>query len=320
MHAFFKHPRAIGVGFAVLATFCWGLNFIVPYVPGRYSVFDFLAIRFMVVGALGIAWGFSQRAAIRGLAWPLRRLGLALGAIGYFGYALCTACAIELSGPVLMPAFVAAVPVLLALLGNTPTKMLAWRTLLFPLSLLAGGLLLITLRGNNSSVADPHTFAVGVVFSLVAVALWLSFSVLNQNALGKIPARSTGGWTALMMAGSALCMLVLMPLGYALHLFKLPCLGASYDNAGSLYAWAIVIALFSSVFGAWAWNMACRYLPLVLSGQLIALESMFATLLCLAFEKRLPRVHETLAITAVLTGTTLAIRLLWATNEAGGQR
>ena len=112
-------------------------------------------------------------------------------------------------------------------------------------------------------------------------------------------------------------MLLLMPLGYAFNLFEMPSRGANFANAGGLYVWAFLIAILSSVLGAWAWNKASRYLPMVLSGQLIALESLFATLFGLLFEQRLPTLYETLGMTAVLTGAMLAIRMIFASHEMG---
>ena len=112
-------------------------------------------------------------------------------------------------------------------------------------------------------------------------------------------------------------MLLVMPLGDAFDLFEMPSQGASFASAGGLYVWAFVIAMLSSVLGAWAWNKASRYLPMVLSGQLIALESLFATLFGLLFEQRLPTLYEALGITAVLTGAMLAIKMLFASHEMG---
>lgn len=301
------HPLAAGVLFAVFATACWGSNFIVPYVTGRYSLFDFLAVKFMVVGVIGGVWTVVERARVRQLALHLRVLALALGVIGYLGYGICIACGVMISGPVLTPACIAVVPVILALLGNAQRKVLAWRQLALPLLLLVFGLLLVNILGHDTSRASTGSTLTGVFFSVGAVALWLAFSWLNQKGLGTIAAHSTSAWTGLMMVGSALGMLFIVPAGYAFNLFEMPVQGAGLAQAGRLYVWAFVIAILSSVLGAWAWNRASRYLPMVLSGQLIALESFFATVMGLAFEQRLPTVYETLGMMAVLTGALLAI-------------
>lgn len=144
------HPFALGVFFAVFATLCWGSNFIVPYVTGSYSIFDFLAVKFMIVGVVGVVWTIVERANVQGLTFPMRMIALALGAIGYLGYSVCIACGVMISGPVLTPAFIAVVPVMLALLGNAQNKMLAWGKLALPLSMLVFGLLLINIMANDT--------------------------------------------------------------------------------------------------------------------------------------------------------------------------
>ncbi|MFP3541327.1 EamA family transporter, partial [Pseudomonas sp. SIMBA_044] len=81
---------------------------------------------------------------------------------------------------------------------------------------------------------------------------------------------------------------------------------------------ALMIALCSSVAGGWAWNLATRHLPMVLSGQLVALESLFATLLGLLFHGRWPTLFEGLGLVAVLTGTVLAVRVIMHRGERQG--
>lgn len=89
------HPFAFGIFFAVLATLCWGSNFIVPYVTGNYSIFDFLAVKFMIVGVIGMVWVIVDRSHVRELTLPMRTVALTLGAIGYLGYSTCIACGVN---------------------------------------------------------------------------------------------------------------------------------------------------------------------------------------------------------------------------------
>jgi drug/metabolite transporter (DMT)-like permease len=64
------------------------------------------------------------------------------------------------------------------------------------------------------------------------------------------------------------------------------------------------------VAGGWAWNLATRYLPMVLSAQLISLESLFASVLGLLFHGRWPTLFEALGLGAVLLGAMLAVRVI----------
>lgn len=136
--------------------------------------------------------------------------------------------------------------------------------------------------------------------------MWLFFSVVNQRVLSQ----SLTAWTGLMMVGAGIGTLCVLPVVQMLGLLQLPTLGFSFSLAGNLYAWGLGIALMSSVIGAWAWNTASRRLPMALSGQLIALESLFATLLGLWFKARLPTVLEAMGLATVLVGVVMAVRII----------
>ncbi|WP_460135834.1 DMT family transporter [Pseudomonas sp. S1_E04] len=300
----------VGVTLAVVATLGWALNFITPYVSGDYSLYDLMLVRFLIAGALGVVGVILYRAQLRWLRPGQLCLGATLGALGCLGYGACIAAGVLFGGPVLTPALVGMVPVLLALLGNARDKTVQWRRLAAPLACLTVGLLL----SNLSSVHQPSlgiaSWLAGLLFSLSAVALWIGFSVINQQQLMTLPAQAIGLWSALMLLGAGIATLCVLPLLLGLGLLKLPTLGFCIARAGPLYAWSLVIAVMSTVVGAWAWNAATRRLPMVLSGQLIALESLFATLLGLWFQGRWPTPMEAAGLTAVLAGVVMAVRII----------
>lgn len=304
-----------GVTLAVVATLSWALNFIAPYVTGAYTLYDLLIVRFLIAGALGVGVVTFYRASLRRLRRGQLLLGASLGVIGYLGYSACIAAGVIFGGPVMTPAFIGIVPVLLALLGNATTKILQWHRLAVPLTFMTVGLLLSNLSSFHQPLTGASSWPMGLFFSIGAVVLWLAFSVLNQRALGTLPTNASGAWTGLMMAGAGMGTLCLLPMVQTLDLLKLPTLGWSVALAGDLYAWGLVIALMSSVVGAWAWNAASRRLPMVLSGQLIALESLFATLLGLLFHGRLPTPLEASGLAAVLVGMVMAVRIILTASE-----
>lgn len=305
-----------GVTLAVFATLAWALNFIAPYVTGAYSIYDLLIIRFLIAGALGALGVILYRAQRRLLRRSQQWLAAGLGAIGYLGYSSCIAAGVIFGGPVLTAAFIGFVPVLLALFGNAKEKTVRWRSLALPLTFLMVGLLLSNMSSMNLPQASHTSWLAGLFFSFLAVTLWLAFSLLNQSAMAKLPRAATGIWTGLMMAGAGLGTLCLIPIVQALSLFKLPDIGFSFALAGHLYAWSLVIAVMSSVVGAWAWNAATRRLPMVLSGQLISLESLFAAVLGLLFDGRFPTPIEASGLIAVLIGAGLAVHTILAVNQA----
>lgn len=305
-----------GVALAVVATLSWALNFVAPYVTGAYSIYDFMIVRFLIAGTLGMGVLVFYRARLRRLSREQQLLGASLGIIGYLGYSTCIAAGVIYGGPVLTPALIGMVPLLQAVLGNATSRTLEWRKLAIPLVLMTGGLLLLNVGNLNHLPTGDSAWRKGLFFSISAVILWLVFAALNQKGLEKLAVNASGAWTGLMMAGAGLGTLIALPAVLALDLLKLPGLGFSVSVAGPLYAWGLFIALMSSVVGAWAWNAASRRLPMVLSGQLISLESLFATILGLVFHQRLPTLWETSGLAGVLVGVVVAVRIILTSSKS----
>jgi drug/metabolite transporter (DMT)-like permease len=301
-----------GVGFAVLATLSWACNFIAPYVLQGYSIADFMLVRFMMAGVLGVLLLPLYRSQLRGLRPRQWLIGMALGVLGYLAYSSCIAGGVIYGGPLMIAAFIGAVPVLQALLGNATHRALRWGQLLLPISLLCLGLVMINVQVLRDPPGAGTVLWAGLVFSLGAVLIWLSFSVINQMAMEHLHTGATSAWTCLMMIGAGLAALMLTPLAWVMDLLRLPTLGFATPEAWHLYGWALLIALLSSVMGAGAWNLASRRLPMVLSGQLIALESFFATVLGLAFHGRLPNMAEVIGLVLILFGTAYSVRIILA--------
>ncbi|WP_249673887.1 DMT family transporter [Pseudomonas abieticivorans] len=315
--AMINSNRVAGLALAVIATLSWALNFIAPYVTGAYSIYDLMVIRFLVAGALGAGILVIGRVQLRSLSGHQQLLGASLGLVGYLGYSACIAAGVMFGGPVLTPAFIGMVPVLLALLSNTLSHTVAWRRLTIPLMLLTLGLVLSNISSLHAPAVNQRSWPVALVLSVSAVGLWLVFSVLNQRALKTLPDNASGVWTGLMITGAGMGAVCLIPVLLGLDLIKLATLGFSVRAAGHLYAWGLLIGVMCSCVAAWAWNAASERLPMVLSGQLIALESLFATLFGLLFQRRLPTPLEAAGMAAVLLGVVMAVRAIVTSSPEG---
>ncbi|MDF0729268.1 EamA family transporter [Pseudomonas entomophila] len=300
-----------GVLFAVIATFFWASNFITPYVTGAYGILDLLLVRYLFTGALGVFGLLLCREQLRGLAPRQWLTGMALGVIGYLAYSASIAGSVIFGGPTLIAAFIGCVPVLQALLGNARDPRVRWAQLGLPVSLLGLGLGLINLD-VFASPAPPSNAALGVACAGLAILSWLAFSLINQQAIAHLDARATQAWTCLMMVGAGLGTVLIAPIVAAQGLLRWPQAPWLSADAMHLYGWALLIGVTSSLIGAGAWNIATRHLPMVLSGQLIALESVFATLMGLAFVGRPPSLFECLGLVLVVAGTVRAIRIILA--------
>src|SRR5260370_11326834 len=284
-----KASVLIGMVAALLAALAWSLNFIVPFVIGGYSVFDFALFRFVVSGLLGFGFLLCNSKAARALEHRDWLMACWLGLIGYLGYFLALVGAAVYAGPVIAPAFLGLVPVVLAIAGNLRQQTISWRHLALPLTLAALGLLLVNGSSfDRSGVVKTHALVIGIPLAILAAALWVWFGLLNQSALARRPQMNARVWTALIMTGASLGMLAFVPFGLLLNVFASARLGLGWNVAASLYIWGTVLALTASLGGALAWTFASQRLPVALSAQLITMETVFGPTLGLLIRRRWP--------------------------------
>ncbi|WP_415756995.1 DMT family transporter [Pseudomonas sp. LT1P18] len=296
-----------GISAAVLASLTWSMNFVAPLVIGEYSIFDLAACRFIISGLIGALILMANFKAWRHLTLNDWLVTAGLGFIGYVGYFIAVIIAATYAGPVVAPAFLGLVPVVLAISGNVRGT-ISWRSLQVPFALAVLGLLLV----NGQSIArfegqSNTTLALGIGASLAAVALWVWFGLANQKALMKRPGMNAWVWTAMMMIGGSLQTLLFIPVGTAMDVFNAPMLGFGQSAFSHLYLPAFVLAAVASIGGAWAWTIASQRLPMTLASQLLSLEMVFATCLGLLFYYRWPTVPEALGITLIGVGVVKAI-------------
>ena len=298
----------LGITAAALAAVSWSLSFIVPFVIGDYSLFDFTLIEFVFSGFLSLVLLWRNAAAVRLLTPRDWMAAWSLGVIGYVGYFLAVMGAAVYAGPVVAPAFLGLVPVVLAVAGNLRERTVSWKSLALPLTLAVAGLCLV--NGGvlaRSGALEMRSLALGVPLAILAVGLWTAFGLMNQAALARRPRMDAGVWTALIMAGAGLAMLVFLPVGWLLGVFQIQRLGLHWASAGPLLMWAAALAVFANLGGAMAWTFASQRLPVALSAQLITLEPASATVLGLLVHRRWPSAAEGLGMLVLLVGVIIAI-------------
>jgi drug/metabolite transporter (DMT)-like permease len=305
-----NNSMLIGIAAALFAAFAWSLNFVVPFVIGDYSVFDFALFRFGVSGAVGIGFLLWKWRTIRVVGMSDWLVAFRLGFIGYLGYFLTVAGAAIFAGPVIAPAFLGLVPIVLAVAGNLRRKAVRWSALILPLALAAVGLAFVNAGVFDlASTTSTQSLIVGILLAITAVNLWTWFGLANQRALAERPSMDSGVWTALILVGGGVEMLVFVPVGLALGVFNFPQLGLGWDAAGSLYLWSISLAILASVGGALAWTFAAKRLPVALSAQLIVSETVFGTIFGLAVHGRWPTPTDILGIAFLVAGVMTAIHV-----------
>lgn len=312
----FNKSYVFWISSALFAAMVWSTNFIVPFVIDGYTFFDFALLRFFIYGCVGAAILLCQWRRVRGLKIRDWFVAAFLAFVGYVGYFLLVAGAAVHAGPVIAPAFLGTVPVVLAIAGNLHKNSVPWRLLSVPLIAITFGLALVNaeaLAGAGGAV-QPSLF-LGIALAIGAVAFWTWFGLANQAALAIRPGMDSGLWTALILVGGAVEMLIFYPVGLKIGVFNLPRLGMGWDSAAMLYFWGSSLAILSSVGGAWAWTIAARHLPVALSAQLIVSETAFGVVFGLAVHGRWATWAETIGLVCLLAGVLVAIRNFYQMRE-----
>lgn len=310
----------VGVSAALFAAFAFSLNFVVPFIIGDYSTFDFALIRHVVSALVGLYVLFSEKRVMRHLTLRVCLQAIWLAFVGYVGYFLTVTGAAIFAGPVIAPAFLGLVPIVLMVIGNQRQGSLPWRFLMLPLALVLVGLGLVngaafTTEGLNS----VRSLWVGVPLALAAVGLWVWFALANQAALAARPEMPSGVWSALILVGGGVLMLAFYPVGAAMDLFQLPALGFGWSAAGNLYIWGTSFALLATVGGVWAWNIASRSLPVALAAQLIVSETAFGVIGGLVVHARWPTLIEAAGVIVLIVGVVLSVRIFYELQFASAK-
>jgi drug/metabolite transporter (DMT)-like permease len=307
----------LGIAAAIFATFAWAMNFVVPFVVGKYTIFDIALLRFSVSALVGAGILVIRRDETLRLSARDWVTASWLAFLGYVGYFLAVAGAAIHAGPIIAPAFLGLVPVVVAIAGNFGERAVPWRRLSIPLLIISFGLLLVNrdvLRDAN--IEETRSLALGISLAMAAVIFWTLFALLNQTALAERPMADSAIWSALMLVSGGLQMILFLPFGTAFGLFQLAERGASWDAARAVYISGAMLAVFSSVFGALAWTIAARRLPVALSAQLVVLETVFGAVFGLAVRRQWPDVIETFGIVSLMSGVVFAIRVFYSRSRA----
>ncbi|MEI2296977.1 DMT family transporter [Ensifer sp. MJa1] len=302
----------IGVLAALFAAFAFSLNFVVPFIIGDYSTFDFALVRHVVSALVGVCVLFSDRGVMRHLTLLNWLSAIWLAFIGYVGYFLTVTGAAIFAGPVIAPAFLGLVPIVLMVVGNQRQGSVPWQSLIVPLLLVLTGLVFVNGTAFTAEgLESVRSFWIGVPLALAAVALWVWFAIANQTALAARPDMPSHVWSALILIGGGVLMLGFYPAGAAMGFFQLPKLGFGWHAAGSLYLWGASFALLATVCGVWAWNVASRSLPVALAAQLIVSETAFGVIGGLIVHARWPTAMESAGIAILIAGVVLSVRIFY---------
>ncbi len=283
----------------------WGLVFVAPRMTLGFAGIDLTAGRFLVYGIVSVAvLALSWRRARRP-TWAQAWGALWLSILGFTGYYWVLVLAIRDAGTEMPALIVGLIPLWVMLLGKPGH--LRWRTLAPGLLLTAAGLFLMSRAVHAGAGADaasplPH-YARGLALSVLAMACWTAFSLLNAAWLRRHPDVSATDWANWLGVATGLGGLVLA-LGLGTPLPQLMA-----QPGWPLFALVVLgIGFGSSWLATILWNLASQRLAASLCGQLIVSETLFALLYSFAWDGRWPSAMQGAAAFLFTLGILASIK------------
>ncbi|NQD94002.1 DMT family transporter [Pseudomonas sp. CrR25] len=305
----------LGLFAAIAATFSWSLLYIFPGLVGDYSLFDLAVVSYAFAGVGSLLILFFYRGAVRQLRASDWACAALLGFLGYIGFFFLITTAVLAAGPVIPPVMMGSVPIVLAIAGNLRSSSVPWRAIAGPLVVAALGISLVNVSVfdlSSAAVVRPTaSIVLGLLASLLAIGFWTGFGLLNESALAQRPSMPPMLWSAMLIFMCSVEMLAFIPVGLYLELSHFANNPSGLSGTQALLVCGLIQGLGATLAGAWAWSIATQRLPLALSGQLIASETLYATALGLLINQRWPSPMEALGTGLLFVGVVWAIHAFY---------
>jgi len=283
----------------------WGLAFVAPLMAPGFGSVDITVGRYLACAALSlllIGWSFARGT---GVLPTWRQAGAALGmsVLGYTGYYLLLALAIQTAGATLPVLVIGTIPLWMMLLGKP--HHLRWVALLPGLALTAAGMALMlyaTASGSDALAGGPAVW-LGVAYAALATLSWVLFGLLNARWLARHPEVPSTQWANWM--------------GVAAGLGSLAIWAVAGTDLGTLvarpgFASFVAVCVVTGIGAAWIasvlWNVASRRLSASLAGQLIVSETVFGLLYGFLWLGHWPAAVQWLACALFVAGLLASIK------------
>ncbi len=300
---------ATGIAAGLGAGAFWGTVFVSPLVAPDYSSEDHTGWRFIVCGVFSLVlmlWHSIRATPLsRAKVWPnLRQASQALGlsVLGYGGYFLLLAYAIEDAGSALAALVIGTIPVWMMLLGKP--QHLRWSALWPGLLLtVVGMVLMMEATAREVRVTGDGSFWRGFVFAVGAMLSWLAFGLRNARWVQNHPEVSSTAWANWLGVAAGLGG-VLIWLGWGTPWHEL----IARPGLASFVAVCLITGIGSAWIASVLWNIASRRLSTSLAGQLVVSETVFALVYSYSWKAQWPPTGQLVACVLFIAGVLASIR------------
>lgn len=292
-----------GIGAGAL----WGLVFVAPRMTPGLSAVDLTAGRFISFGAVSALAMLLALRTRRLPSWQQALTALGMSVLGFTGYYLLLALAIQDAGTETPTLIIGTIPIWMMLLGK-PLG-LKWKSLAPGIVLTAAGLALMMLANSHVDPLAPGTGATvinywrGIGYAVAAMLCWTAFGLINSAWLKRHTDVNATDWANWLGCATGLGALVLWyATGSEIKVIL------ALDNS----AYLATICIVTGVGSAWAatilWNVASQRLSASLCGQMIVSETVFALVYSYGWDAQRPGALQLAACILFILGILASIR------------
>jgi drug/metabolite transporter (DMT)-like permease len=300
----------IYISLGIIVNIIWASAILIPYIMidtdpllialGRYFAYGGVSLVLMLLN-------YKNWPGLNAKQW---RTAFYMGFYGNLGYYLLVTSSIHFAGITLAALIIGGLPVSLIIAGNFVEKSFSHRKLLTPVTLILLGMLLLTLGHDNNAVVGSNPL-LGAMLAFAGLAMWTYYAIANTLFLKKNSNISAHNWS---LAIGVACLVEAAIVTPMLSLVTDMNFAEQLSNQSALLR-LVCGSLFLGVIVSWlatlVWNIVTRNLPVAVAGQLIVFETIASLFYGYITDMRLPDGYETAAITLVLFGVCIGLRLAY---------
>lgn len=296
-----------GIGAGAL----WGFVFIAPLLLPDHSLIELTIGRYLIFGLCSLLLLIGQR-CLRSFPRHLWYKAFLLTILGNVGYFYLLVAAIRLADGLIPTLVIGMIPISMPLIGLLRSDPKAIRIMLLPFFLILLGFALAhsgEFKDLPNILRSDHIL--GLACSVGAMLAWTAYGVINSDIIKRYNL-NVAHWASLTGVATLPVLLLMLIL-----LMILPNQSAAWSFSWSAFAdtnFLIIIiftGLFSSWVAGWLWNLACKILPLQISGQLIVFETIAGLAYIYMLRQSWPEFLTFLGIVMLFSGVVLGVRHLY---------
>lgn len=307
----------LGLLFAMIACFLWGLIFVIPQFLSEFTAMEVIFGRYVTYGGISalllLSRGWRGIAQFPPKAWMMAFTYALLANVLYY---LGLIVALRFATPPVTVLILGMTPIVAALYANWHSRELTFKQLLFPSLSMAGGIILINVATVDWSFkeASLQEYLLGLACVLAALLCWSWYAVSNARFLKMHASIPRGQWATLIGIGSLVWVCALAAVLY----FLMPqTLSLKHMASTRFIGGALVLGIVCSWMACSFWNRASSYLPMALMGALIIFETIFGIIFVFIYETRMPSLMEVVGMTMMMAGIGIILARQYRAPLAG---